>query len=493
MAAGGFNLGSVFATIRLESKEFNQGIKNAKKGIADFKNNAEANLTKIRNASAVVTGAITAVGVASIKLAEQSGKYGAIRNAFESMTEGMIENVDDFEDRVNKATKGTVSNYDILANANRALALIGKDSFDNFGDDFTKMAEFSRKAAMATGESVDSMFDSLVRGVGRASPLILDNLGIQVRAEEVNTAYAESIGKTADQLTSQEEKTALLNAAMTQLEEKYGSAQEPAINFNETMQQLRTRLANASADAGDKLAPALQKMTDVIVPIVEEWLPKIIDLIGKVADWFTNLSPPMQKTILAFIALAPVILIATSLILSLIPVIGALLSPIGLVILAIIAFATVVAVNFNEIKAQVQALWELIKMKFNQGVETLRSIGNRILDAIMWPFNEAKKRIEEAVNWIKDKLDFTKRHSPSVLDIVNMGVKKVNQALEGLNVDVNSNHAGIAGAASPATTSIANVNVDLAGAVIGDMSQAGEIAEKIGDTIVKQLQHNVRI
>src|SRR5690606_23218328 len=46
------------------------------------------------------------------------------------------------------------------------------------------------------------------------SPLILDNLGIVVNAEQANARYAQSIGKSAAALSDQEKKQALVNAVI---------------------------------------------------------------------------------------------------------------------------------------------------------------------------------------------------------------------------------------------------------------------------------------
>ena len=74
--------------------------------------------------------------------------------------------------------------------------------------------EISRASARAFGESVGFMFDSIVKGIGRQSKLILDNLGIIVSAEDAYRKYAASIGKSKDQLTEMEKKQAFLNATL---------------------------------------------------------------------------------------------------------------------------------------------------------------------------------------------------------------------------------------------------------------------------------------
>jgi hypothetical protein len=69
-------------------------------------------------------------------------------------------------------------------------------------------------------------------------------------------------------------------------------------------------------------------------------------------------------------------------------------------------------------------------------VNMIIGFAGTIFNNLVKPFNDALNKITEVANKIKDKLDFTKRHSPSVLDIVKMGVHKVNSAMEGLNFDM---------------------------------------------------------
>lgn len=175
-----------------------------------------------------------------------------------------------------------------------------------------------------------------------------------------------------------------------------------------------------------------------------------------------------------------------------------LTSPIFLVIAAIVALIAIgylLIKNWDAVKAFGTELWNHIVTGFNSLVANVKRIATALLDAIMWPFNEAKKRIQEAVDWIKDKLDFTKRHSPSVVDIVTNGVTKVNDALSDLAFGgtINANAAGLAVSNGGNQNTTTVVRIDMAGAFIGDSYGANQMAEKLGDGIIKRLQNNIRI
>lgn len=73
---------------------------------------------------------------------------------------------------------------------------------------------------------------------------------------------------------------------------------------------------------------------------------------------------------------------------------------------------------------------------FSGIVNMISGFAGTIFNAIVSPFQNALNRVSQLANEIRDKLDFTKRHSPSVLDIVKSGVYKVNSAMEDLNFDV---------------------------------------------------------
>ncbi len=73
-----------------------------------------------------------------------------------------------------EVSQGTISTADIVSSANRAMAL-------NVTKDIGQMAELlavARERAKSMGITTNQAFSDIVTGVGRASPLILDNLGI---------------------------------------------------------------------------------------------------------------------------------------------------------------------------------------------------------------------------------------------------------------------------------------------------------------------------
>ena len=112
--------------------------------------------------------------------------------------------------RLRQASRGTIDDMQLMQSASRAMML-------GVTDDAETMARLLEVAAVrgrAMGLSTAQAFDDLMRGIGRLSPLILDNLGILTGGQKTYDEYAASIGKTGDVLTDLEKRQALVNLVL---------------------------------------------------------------------------------------------------------------------------------------------------------------------------------------------------------------------------------------------------------------------------------------
>src|SRR5690606_6568022 len=101
-------------------------------------------------------------------------------------------------------------------------------------------------------------FDQIVRGIGRLSPKILDNLGIIVDADVTYAEYAKSIGKAANELTEVEKRQALVNAVIADtaplLAESGGLAEDSAAAWEQMDAAQKNYFDNLKADAADLMS-----------------------------------------------------------------------------------------------------------------------------------------------------------------------------------------------------------------------------------------------
>jgi len=182
----------------------------------------------------MAAGAAAAFGMAAkqvFDLGQEGASLLRLEEASGNLAASLGSNMDEVVSAVSRASLGMVSDMDIMGAASRAMMLgVSSDS-----QQLAQLMEIAASKARAMGLDTTQAFNDIVTGIGRGSPLILDNLGIVINATETNKNYAESIGKTAEQLTEAEKTQALLNSVLTegaaQLEAVGGLTLDAAGNF----------------------------------------------------------------------------------------------------------------------------------------------------------------------------------------------------------------------------------------------------------------------
>ena len=80
-----------------------------------------------------------------------------------------------------------------------------------------KLAEGSVKLSARLGRSYEDTYDRLVRGISKAEPELLDELGITLRLENATRRYAQALGVNQGALTEAQRSQAVYNEALRQL------------------------------------------------------------------------------------------------------------------------------------------------------------------------------------------------------------------------------------------------------------------------------------
>lgn len=144
-------------------------------------------------------------------LAEAAG--GAdIRSAFNRLAESVGVNADEMLAAMQRAARGTVEEIELMRVANRAFLAGGRE----FGEAVPRLFQIARAAAAATGKDLRFVFDTLITGIARSSPKLIDNAEIYLSVGDAVERWAEAQGKSADELTKQEGIIATLNAVLAE-------------------------------------------------------------------------------------------------------------------------------------------------------------------------------------------------------------------------------------------------------------------------------------
>jgi hypothetical protein len=197
-------------------------------------------------------------------------------------------------EQLRKATRGLVTDLELMKVTVQA---------GNFGIPIEQMANllaFATRRAAETGQSVDYLVNSIVTGIGRKSPLILDNLGISaVRLKEkfggaaleaqniadvaqaVGDIATEELGKMGVAVDTAADKMVRLGTTWQNFKASFGEAIAPAasgllegltnmLKVGETMGPALNRLgmATGTAKPSDLVKPQ-GPATPAVAPIVE--------------------------------------------------------------------------------------------------------------------------------------------------------------------------------------------------------------------------------
>lgn len=201
-------------------------------------------------AGAGIGAGIVALGSMGMAMAETGAKAQALEASFGSMASAAGQSSAQMLSAMQQASGGTIANTDLMLAANRAMSFGVADT----AEEMTSLIQLAMAQAAKMGIPVQQAFDDLVTGVGRLSPMILDNLGVTVSTEKAFAAYATELGKTADQLTETEKRQAFLNAMMAAAPNAAAESATAAASNASAFAKMDVSLKNFSDSLGMLLA-----------------------------------------------------------------------------------------------------------------------------------------------------------------------------------------------------------------------------------------------
>ena len=229
-----------------------------------------------------------------------------------------------------------------------------------------------------------------------------------------------SIGEDLKQMTPTEQQEALsdlgidASVALLSASDSFSDATGKAKEFSE-------------ASPGEKWQGSLNSIKDSLADVgtkIMETLQPVIDVISKLADWFSKLPGPIQTFIvifsglvIVFTTLAPVVMAAATafgaLNISLLPIIAiiALIAAAIVAVIAIIqnwgAITEWLAGIWDAIKAKASEIWDAIKNKISEVWESIKTAVtekvNAVKETVTNIWNTIKSTISNVVTSIKDK------------------------------------------------------------------------------------------
>lgn len=306
--------------------------------------------------------------------------------------------------------------------------------------------EKSMYSAQSGSASAVSAFDKLGVSVTNADGSLRDGdavwqdtiaaLGNMSNETERDALAMQLMGKSAAELNPLIEDNGETYKMVSDTLSQYGldyvdqATLDRANQFNDSLDKTKllgeTAFNQMSTQLASYLAPAMEK---------------VVEIVGKLAEWMSNLSPEtltVIATIAAVVAiLAPLLIglgkvaFAISSIMSLAstlgPVIGALAGPIGIAIAvfaALVAAGILIYKNWDTIKAKAIAFKDQVVATFNNFKTQVMTTFNNIKTAIVTP-------IQTAINTVKGIIDRIKGWFPIKIGNIFSNIKLPHFKLSG--------------------------------------------------------------
>ena len=152
------------------------------------------------------------------------------------------------------------------------------------------LAKGAKNVSQILGRDVTDSFNRLVRGVTKAEPELLDELGITLRLTEAKEKFAISLGKVGDALTLAEQKQAVFVEVSSQLEDKFSrindimspennSFTELAVSFDDALKVIKSFVEVIASPVAKFFTNNVEALIAVMflfaVPIIKSIIPSL--------------------------------------------------------------------------------------------------------------------------------------------------------------------------------------------------------------------------
>lgn len=248
-------------------------------GLADKKaQRFGASVSKMAKGASVALASVTAGAVAAgaglAKLAKNAAPLPGVMQAYQIQAQRAGLSLESLR----KASQKTITDFELMKQANVALTGAGDDLAKAFGKELPTLLMGARAAARAQGKSVQFMFESIVSGVKRSSPMLIDNTGIVLKLGAAYASAEKSMGVAVEQMSGQQKSLAVLGATTEAINEMLAQMGGLQLTSAERAQRVQVVYRNLGHTLGLNLLPALDEVNDAFYDIGQRVGPRLVQL-----------------------------------------------------------------------------------------------------------------------------------------------------------------------------------------------------------------------
>lgn len=344
-------LASLVIKLQLDSSDYQKNLQSASQKLGSW---GKSMTSAGKSLSLGLTTPLVAAGGAALKLAidaeETASKFNTVLGPAAAEVNQRITELQRTIPATRQELQNSIADFSALSQATGLSAAAATKLADGFTVAAADLGSFNN---VPTAQAIQAIRSALV---GSSEPLLA--FGIDTRQAALEAKALEmgliSEGQAMDAATRQ---TVLLAQIHADAAHAMGDAARTAGSTSNQLKFLKADVIDLATQIGTQLIP-------IVTPLITklgEWVQK-----------FTELSPTTQKVILVVAGLAaalgPVLLIVGTMatgLAALLPALGLLISPIGLVVAAVVALgvALVLAYKHSEtFRNVVNGVWDSVKV-----------------------------------------------------------------------------------------------------------------------------------
>ena len=223
--------------------------------------------------------AIGGIGAALGKMAIDAAPVESLSTAFDGLAESAGVGADEMLAALKRGSAGMVAQRDLMTSFNQAASLVSLD----FAKQLPDAMQYLGKVSASTGQDMGFLLDSLVKGVGRLSPMILDNLQVQVSLAEATERASEMFGVEAGALTKAQVQAGMMNVTLEKLAANTASMPDVTETAAAKMARLKATFQDTKDQIGMAFLPVLNTVLGVLANVGERVLPILTGALETVA------------------------------------------------------------------------------------------------------------------------------------------------------------------------------------------------------------------
>lgn len=279
----GLKLGDAVLYLLTNDDKLKQGLTSARTQVSSWA--AGIGGLALKAGAAVVAAGAAAIGAAitgATKLAIDASRMQPIQDAFNGLASSLEGGGEAMLGRLQDASLGMTDNISLMERWNKAAQLISVD----FASTLPDAMKYLTKVAASTGEDFNYLLNSYIVGVGRMSPMILDNLSVQVKEADALERAAEMFGVQESAVTENMKQMAMANLVLEQLAKNTESIPDLAGTAQQSWKSFTAGIKNFKNELGLKLLPLFAPLFKNLSIFANVGLKGVLDKLDPLIKYF---------------------------------------------------------------------------------------------------------------------------------------------------------------------------------------------------------------